>query len=136
MTQFLFKSLICVIKIWDWYLWWFVNNALFSNVAISVTFSSFSIIIFDWKGIFWILMVSSERSSSDLSEYTVCQIKKYSIHSIHLKSILGEKKKKIGYFLHFFFRNTSKSSDFKNSVDYIGKNTSKSFRLQPLYIQK
>ena len=43
----LFKSSICAIEIWDRYLNFFLNYALFSNVAISVFFSSFFIITFD-----------------------------------------------------------------------------------------
>ena len=50
-------------------------------------------------------MVSSERSNSDLSEYTLFQISK-------------------------------KFSDFVNSDDPIGKITSKSIRLHPVFIQK
>ena len=50
MIQSLFKSSIYAIKIWDRYLWLFGNEALFSNVAISVIFSSFFILTFDWKG--------------------------------------------------------------------------------------
>ena len=61
-----------------------LETASFGDVAISVIFSSFYIITFDGNGKFEFvhqknlnLMVSSERSSSDLSEYTLFQIKKY-----------------------------------------------------------
>ena len=46
LTQSPFKSPICL------YLWYFGIYALFGNVEISVIFSSFSIITFDWNGHF------------------------------------------------------------------------------------
>ena len=49
LTLTLFKSSICVIKIWNKYLRQFENYTLFGNVAISVIFSSFFIVTFDWN---------------------------------------------------------------------------------------
>ena len=52
LTQSSLKFSICVIEILDRYLWYFGNYALFGNPAISVIFSSFFIITFDWIGNF------------------------------------------------------------------------------------
>ena len=79
------------------------------------------------------MMASSERSSSDLSEYTLFQSKK--IFFIYKNPFLGEKWK-ILHFLAVFFQILSKFSDLANFVDYIGKTTSKFIRLQPVFIQK
>ena len=68
-------------------------------------------------------MVSSERSSSDLSEYTYFKIFKYCF--IYNNTFLGEKLKLMPEF-----------SDFINSDDCIGKITSKSIKLFPVFIQK
>ena len=80
-------------------------------------------------------MAPLERYSSDLSEYTLFQIQK--IFSIYKTQILGEKGKFEGFFLHFFFfKLFPKLSDLLNSDDCIEKNTSKSIRLYPVFIQK
>ena len=39
-------------------------------------------------------------------------------------------------FMHFFFKLLPNFTDFENSDDSIGKITSKSIRLQPVFIQK
>ena len=44
--------------------------------------------------------------------------------------------KNCGFFFAFFFEILPKLSDFVNSGDYIGKITSKSIRLQTVFIQK
>ena len=49
---------------------------------------------------------------------------------------LGEKLNIPGFFCIFFLEIFTRSSDFVNSVDCVGKITSKSVRLQPVFIQK
>ena len=51
----------------------------------------------------------------------------------------GEPREKLnipGFFCIFFLEIFTRSSDFVNSVDCVGKITSKSVRLQPVFIQK
>ena len=59
-----------------------------------------------WK--FWILMVLSERSSSDLSEYSLFQIKKIIFHL--LKSFF--RWKIVGFFFAVLFQNIFKVQPF------------------------
>ena len=74
-------------------------------------------------------MVPSERSCWDLSEYTSFYIKRYFF--ICKNKFLGEKLEK--GFSAVFSDILSKVSDFVNSDYYIGKITSKSIRLQPVF---
>ena len=74
-------------------------------------------------------MVSAERSSSYPSENTLFQIKKYFF--IYKNQFLGEKLEILGF---FFFKILPNFSDFVNYNDCIGKSTSKSIRLQPVFI--
>ena len=73
-------------------------------------------------------MISSEISSSDRSGYTIFQIQKY--------LFFNENVKKLGFSFCSFFEILQKYSDFVNSNHYIGKITSKSIRLQPVFIPK
>ena len=79
-------------------------------------------------------MVSAERSNSDLSEYTLVNIQKYSF--ININQFLGEKWKYLGFFLQCSSKLFPMFSKFINSDDCIGKITSKSIRLEPVFIQK
>ena len=73
-------------------------------------------------------MASSERSSSDLPEYTLFQIEK--TFFINKNKFLCEKWKYLGYiFAVLFFEMLSKFNDFVNSDDCIGKIKSKSIGL-------
>ena len=73
-------------------------------------------------------MVSLDRPSSDLSEYTLFPIKKISIIRLNRKI----------FFFAGFIEILAKFSDFIKSYkkDCIGKITSKSIRLQPVFIKK
>ena len=79
-------------------------------------------------------MVPSERSSSDLSEHTLFEIKNICF-SIKIK-FLSEKCNFLGFFLHFFPIYFQSSSDFINSNVCIGKITSVSIRMYPVFIYK
>ena len=141
LTQPLYKSSICF-KISIRYLWYFNNYALFGNIAISIIFSHFFIITFDWYIFYVILMVSVERSRSDLLEYTLFHIKK--IFFIHKNQFLGEKlpinlgiyRQYVGFFLQFLFELLPKLSNFINSDDCIEKFTSKSIRIKLVLTKK
>ena len=73
-------------------------------------------------------MVSSNRSSSDLLEYTVFQKKKI-YFSIYKNQFSGQK-------WIIFYKILPKFSDFVYYDDYIGTIRSKCIRLQPVFIQK
>ena len=77
-------------------------------------------------------MVASERSNSDLSEYTPFQIKN---RCIDKNQFLGEKWK-IFFVFAVLIILLPKFSDFINSDDCMGKITSKSVRLYPVFNQK
>ena len=75
-------------------------------------------------------MVSSERSSSDLTEYIFYfKLEKY--YFIYKNNFIDEK----WIFFAFFFKLLSKFRNFINSDDCIGKIQSKSIRLYPVFIQ-
>ena len=80
-------------------------------------------------------MISPERSSSDLSEYTLYKIKEI---FVYLKiQFLGEKLKNYVICLQFFFKIFPKFSDFINSdLQNVSENSSKSIRLQPVFIEQ
>ena len=83
-----------------------------------------------WK--FWILMFSLEKSCSDLSEYTLFQIK--NIFFIYKNQFLGENWI-FNFFWAVFFKLLPKFfTDFINSDNCMGKITSKSIRLKPVLI--
>ena len=52
LKQYSFNFPICAIKIWNWYLWYLKNYGHFRKVAISLIFSRFFNITFDWDGNF------------------------------------------------------------------------------------
>ena len=87
---------------------------------------------FRLKWIFLFLDVASKRSSSDLSEYALLHIKKYFF--IYENQVLGKEIKKLGFFMQFFFKFLPKFTDFINSDDCIGKITSKSIRMNPVFL--
>ena len=68
-------------------------------------------------------MISSEISSSDHQNIPYFKFKKYFL--IFKNQFLGEKRKCLGLFLHFFLKLLSKVSDFINSNECIGNITSK-----------
>ena len=77
---------------------------------------------FSMKGKFKMIMVSSERSRSDLSESTLFQIKNTYFLSIEI-SFNVKKLDFLGFFYIFFFELLPKYSYFVHSDDFIG-NTS------------
>ena len=84
---------------------------------------------------FWIILVSLEISSSNLSEYTLFKIKK--LFFLSIKSIYSWKmKKRTVLFTVFYCEILPMFSDFVNSDYWIRKNTSKSIRLLPVFIKK
>ena len=95
----------------------------FRHVAISVIFSSFFIITFDWNGDFefwWFLR-------KDLAQiYQNILYLKLIFFLIYKNQFLYEKY--LGFFLQFFFKLLPKFSNFINSDDCIGKIKSKAIR--------
>ena len=79
-------------------------------------------------------MVSSESSSSDLSEYTLFQIQKL-FFFIYKNQFLGEKIEKVGFFLHFFLGILPKFSDFINSDSCILGGLITQFFLEPITLK-
>ena len=102
----------------------FVITRFFGNVVISVIFQQFFHYNFRLELKFWILMIPSERSSSNLSEFTLFQMENYFL--INKNQFLGKRMKT--------FKLLLKVSNFINSDDCIGKIISKSIRLYPVYI--
>ena len=80
-------------------------------------------------------MVSSERSSSYLSEYSPFNNLKY-YYFINKYQFLGEKLFFLFFLCSFFLKIFPKFSDFVNSDDWIRKITYKSVRPQLVYIKK
>ena len=95
---------------------------LFGNVIISVIFSGFSIITFNWNGNFWIQIVSSERSIVQI--YYILLYFKFNFSFIKI-SCLDEKWTILGYFLAVVFEILSKFRDFVKYGDHIEKKTHK-----------
>ena len=95
-----------------WKLWEFPQGSNFVN------FQQFFHHNFWLKIKYCILMVSSERSSSDLSEYTQFQIQKY-FYIYKDQLIFSWKKKNIRFFLAVFKEILPNFSDFINSDDCI-----------------
>ena len=79
-------------------------------------------------------MVSSEISSSDPSAYTLFHIEKIIFN--YENQFLREKWKHLGFLLQFFSNYFQNLAFFLNSDDFVGKITSKSLRLYPVFIQK
>ena len=79
-------------------------------------------------------MVSLERSCSDLSGSTVLKIKK--IFYFIYKNLFLIKNEYLQVSSGSFFQILPKFTDFVNSNECIGRITSKSMRLQPVFIQK
>ena len=115
----IFTFLICGIKIWNWYLHKFENYEHFRMVAIFVNFQQFFDHNFRLKWNFWILMVSLERSSWDLSECILFYIEK--IFFQLLKLIFMWKMNIFRFFLAVFFKLLPKFTDFINSDNCIEK---------------
>ena len=77
-------------------------------------------------------MVSSVRSSSDLSECNLFQIEE--IFFIYNNQFLFEKIKMFSFFCcSFFFKLLPKHSDYINSDDCIEKITTKSIKIYPVF---
>ena len=81
-------------------------------------------------------MVLSERSSSDLSEYTLFYFKKIFIHSKKSIFIFFEKMRFFRFFHAVYFILLPKFTDLINSDNCIGKITSKYIRIDPVFISK
>ena len=116
-----------LISLLVWKLWAFPQGSNFVN------FQQFFHHNFWLKWNFWILMVSLERSSSDLSEYTLLYIKKI---FLHLKKLIFRCKMRFfRFFYAVFFILLPKFADLMNSDNCIGKITLKSIRIYPVFIQ-
>ena len=131
MTKSSFKSSICANKIWNQYLLQFGNYALFCNLEISVIFSSFFIITFDWDENFKFWWFHRKDIVKIYQNIPYSQFKKYFF--IYKNWFLGEKWFFKPFSCSFFFKLLSKFRDFINSDECMRKITSKSIRIYPVY---
>ena len=113
------KSLISPIKIWDLYLWWLVNYALFSNFY---HFSAVFFLIFHRKDLAEIYQNIPYYNSK---QYFF--IKKNQFSCIKWDFLV--------FFYAVFFILLPKFTDFINSDNCIGKITLKTIRIYPVFIQ-
>ena len=117
-------------KIWNWYLYQFENYGHFRKVAISLIFSRFFIITFDWNGnlkFWWFHWKYLVQIYQNITYF------KFKIHfCIYKNQFLGEN---LSVFCSFFFELHQKFSTFLNSDDCFEKFTSKFNRLYPVIIQ-